>query len=145
MLSYLKFFLLTFYFYFSILMSCLFPNHPVIFTSCHLYFPHVNEYLLHLFGNKKQQYFSGPLLPSFIVFANHSNAYKIVCILFPDCRSYFNFLNPLQIFLNSQRIRKDTQICSTQPKQPKFSIHNAKKTTETTQTTYFNQQQEYSY
>ena len=43
-------------------------------------------------------------------------------------------------------IRKDLQICSTQPKQSKFSIHNADKkfwnwpcTTETTQTTYFNQ------
>ena len=107
---------------------------PVISTSHML----TNIYYF-LFGNKKWQYFSGPLSPSFIVFANHNNAYKIVCILFPDCHSYFNFLHPLWVVLNSQRIRIDTQICSTQPKQPKFSIYNTEKKTETTQTTYFNQ------
>ena len=95
---------------------------PAISTS------HMLTYIYYfLFGNKKWQYFSGPLSPSFIVFANHSNAYKIVCILFPDWHSYFNFLHPLWVVLNSQRIRIDTQICLTQPKQPKFSIHNTKK------------------
>ena len=47
---------------------------------------------------------------------------KIVGILFPDCRSYFNFLHPLCVFLNSQRIRIAQ-----------------KKTTETTKLTYFTQ------
>ena len=47
---------------------------------------------------------------------------KIVGILFPDCQSYFNFLHPLWVFLNSQRIRIAQ-----------------KKTTETTQLSYFTQ------
>ena len=34
-----------------------------------------------------------------------NNVYKIVCILFPNCQSYFNFLHPLWVFLNSQRIQ----------------------------------------
>ena len=64
---------------------------------------------------------------TFHCLSKSDNAWKIVCILFPNCQSYFNFLHPLWVFLNSQRIRIDTQICSTQPKQPKFSIYNTEK------------------
>ena len=125
----MKFFSLTFYF--SICMSCLFPGHPVIFTSCHLYFPQVIEYLFLLIWQYEVIIFFKPTFT--IVLANHSNAYKINCILFPDCQSYFHFLHPLWVFLNWQHIRIHTQIRSTQPKQPKFSIHNTeKKVTETT-------------
>ena len=107
-------------FHFSVCMSCLFPGRPVIFTSCPLYFTHVEcrapTWILLLFGNKKSWYFSRPVFPAFIVLTNHSNADKIVCILLPDCQSYFDFLHPLWVFLNSQRIRIDPQICSTQSK-----------------------------
>ena len=104
-----------------------------LFTSqfvCHVYFLVIQLFLLpviftsHMLSNIYYFLFGNTFT---IVLANHSNAYKIVCILFPDCKSYFNFLHPSWVFLNSQRIRIDTQICSTQPKQPKFSIHNTKK------------------
>ena len=69
------------------------------------------------------------------------NADKIVCILPPDFPSYANFLHQLWVFLNSQRIQIDSQICSTQTKQRNFAIHNTEKkiwdghcTTETKQT-----------
>ena len=96
-------------FHFSIWRSCLLPGHSVIFTSCRLYFPYVVEYwaptrMLLLLGN------------IVIVLTNHSNTDKIVFILLPDCQSYFNFLNLLWALLNSQRIKKDPQIYSTQPK-----------------------------
>ena len=107
--SYMNFFSLTFYF--SICVSCLFPAHPVMFTSCHLYFPHVIEYLWLLIWLEEVIILFRPTFT--IVLANHSNACKIVCILFPDCQSYFNFLHPSWVSLNSQRIRIDTQICST--------------------------------
>ena len=49
----MEFFSLTFHF--SVCMSCLFPGHPVIFTSCYLYFPHVIEYLLLLIWKKQRK------------------------------------------------------------------------------------------
>ena len=116
-------------FHFSICMSCLLtglPGRPVIFTfHLLLNIEHQLEYFSHLIVRSNN--FLGPLLPPFIVLANHSYAYKIVCIVLPDCCFYFNFIFSLWVFLNSKRIQKDPDVCSTRPKQPKFSIHKAKK------------------
>ena len=70
----MKVFSLTFHF--SVFMSRLFSGHPVN-----------NIFQAHFFS-------------TFIVLANHNNADKIVCILLPDGQFYFNFIHPLQVFLN---------------------------------------------
>ena len=84
--------------FFTIQPAChVLPGRPVIFTSCHL--EHQLEYLL--FGNKKYWHFSVSLLSRFIVFPNHSDTDRIVCILVTNSQSYFNIFFPLWVFLNS--------------------------------------------
>ena len=123
-LFYMKSFSLTFHF--SIGISCLFPGGLVFFTSRML---SNNEHLFEYFCYFAIfiDIFLGPLLPTFIVLKYHINADSIACILLLDCQSCFRFLHPFWVFLKSYRVQIDTQICSTQFKQPTFFIHNTEK------------------
>ena len=129
-------------FYFSVCVSCLFPAHPVMFTSCHLYVPHVTEYLLLLIWLEEVIILFRPTFT--IVLANHSNACKIVCILFSDWHSYFNFLHPSWVSLNSQHIRIDTQFVQHNLNNPNSVSTIQKKNNRNNANNFLNQWQEYS-
>ena len=113
----MNFFSLTFQF--SNCVPCLFPGlFPVIFTSHMLsYTEHQLEYFCYMVIF---------LLPPFIALANHKNAFKIVCILFPNSQSYFSFFNPLWVNLNSQRIQIDHKFVQHNPNNP-YSLSTTQK------------------
>ena len=135
-------------FHFPIYISCLLTGHPVIFTSCHHYCPHVVKYwapirIILLFGNKK--FVQSKLLPSFIDLTHHSKADKIVFIYsFPSISLILIFSIHYELFWTHNPSEKIHKINTTQTIYSPYPQRWKKIwvwlfTADTTQTTCINQ------